>query len=197
MAGLRERKKQATRAALGSAARALAVEVGPDNVRVSDIADRAGVAPRTYNGYFSSREEAICALHADRAERVADALRARPIGEPLREALTAAIATEFLGPDPDRSALRLITRDSTLRGEYLKDLGTVEPPLAAAIQDRLSSPSNTETGDVALTASALAAAAVAVTRVAVNHWLDDTRDESFAAIVGRALEVVGSVAAAG
>jgi hypothetical protein len=60
--GLRERKKQATREALREAALLLALERGPDNVRVDDIADAAGVSPRTYNNYFSSREQAIVAV---------------------------------------------------------------------------------------------------------------------------------------
>ncbi|MER7244805.1 TetR/AcrR family transcriptional regulator [Kribbella sp. NPDC000426] len=181
MSGLRERKKLATRAALGAAARSLAVEVGTENVRVADIADRAGVAPRTYNGYFGSREEAICALYADRAGRIADALRARPADQPLLAAITAAITAEFLGPDPDRAALRLITRDPALRGEYLKDLSTLEAPLAAAIQDRLPDP---------LTASAIAAATVAVTRVALTHWLDSPDDKPFPHHATQALEAL-------
>lgn len=37
----------------------LALEHGPQNVRVEDIAEAAGVAPRTYNNYFSSRGQAI------------------------------------------------------------------------------------------------------------------------------------------
>ena len=37
----------------------LARKHGPQNVRVDDIADAAGVSPRTYNNYFSSREQAI------------------------------------------------------------------------------------------------------------------------------------------
>jgi AcrR family transcriptional regulator len=57
--GMRERKKLATREALSAAALRLALEHGPQNVRVDDIAEAAGVSPRTYNNYFSSREEAI------------------------------------------------------------------------------------------------------------------------------------------
>ena len=59
---MREKKKDATRKALREAALRLAMEHGPDNVRVDDIADAAGVSPRTYNNYFSSREQAIVAL---------------------------------------------------------------------------------------------------------------------------------------
>ena len=57
--GVRERKKLATREALSAAALRLALEHRPQNVRVDDIAEAAGVSPRTYNNYFSSREQAI------------------------------------------------------------------------------------------------------------------------------------------
>src|SRR5690606_21474884 len=59
--GLRERKKDETRRALREAALRLALEHGPDQVRVDDIAAAAGVSTRTYNNYFSSREQAIVA----------------------------------------------------------------------------------------------------------------------------------------
>ena len=89
--GLRERKKAATREALSTAALRLALEHGPQNVRVDDIAEAAGVSPRTYNNYFSSREAAIvAAVAAERALRVSTALRegvcrrggGRPSGDP-------------------------------------------------------------------------------------------------------------------
>jgi hypothetical protein len=45
--GLRDRKKLATRDAISAAALRLALQHGPDNVRVNDIAEAAGVSPRT------------------------------------------------------------------------------------------------------------------------------------------------------
>src|SRR5436189_3170704 len=95
--GMRERKKLATREALSAAALRLALENGPENVRVDEIAEAAGVSPRTYNNYFSSREQAIvAAISAERALRIAAALRDRPADEPLSEAVITAVVEQYV-----------------------------------------------------------------------------------------------------
>src|ERR687885_962938 len=105
MDSLRERKKTATREALSAAALRLALEHGPENVRVDEIAEAAGVSPRTYNNYFSSREQAIvAAITAERALRLAAALRARPTAEPLAEAVVEAVV-ELYASEPAGDAL--------------------------------------------------------------------------------------------
>lgn len=71
---------------------------------VEDIAAAAGVAPRTFNNYFPSKEAAIVAEGTDRATRMRDAMRARPEGEPLwtalRHVLTGSLTSEG---EPDRA----------------------------------------------------------------------------------------------
>src|SRR5690606_38316689 len=107
--GLRERKKQATRKALREAALRLALEHGPDNVRVDDIAEAAGVSPRTYHNYFSSREQAIvAAITAEREARVAAAVTARPADVPLVDAVIEAVVEQYTDPG-GHDALLLIT----------------------------------------------------------------------------------------
>ena len=114
---LRARLRLATREAISAAALRLALEYGPENVRVHDIAAAAGVSPRTYNNYFASREQAICAaLAAERASRVGATLRARPAGEALDEAITEAMVEEYDAP-PDRRAIALIGATPALHGE--------------------------------------------------------------------------------
>ena len=101
-AGLRERKKVATRKALGMAAMRLAVERGLEHVLVEDIAEAAGVSARTFNNYFASKYEAICALGFDRAMRIGAALRERPAGEDLWPAIMAAVMSEYGAADHAR-----------------------------------------------------------------------------------------------
>src|SRR5580700_7578925 len=100
--GLRERKKVATRHALGVAAMRLAIDRGLDNVLVEDIAEAAGVSTRTFNNYFTSKHEAICALGFDRAMRIGSALRERPASEDLWTAIVHAVMSVYGAADHAR-----------------------------------------------------------------------------------------------
>jgi AcrR family transcriptional regulator len=161
--GLRERKKIATREALSAAAFRLALERGLANVRVEDIAEAAGVSPRTYNNYFSSREAAIvAAVVTERASRIAAALRSRA-DEPLADAVVEAVVEQYSEP-PSNDALLLITSAPALRAEFVEAVATIEPPLAQAIADHTGS-----TDDLAT--AVLAAAVSAAARVAVERWI--------------------------
>ncbi|MGI5504749.1 TetR/AcrR family transcriptional regulator [Lentzea sp. CA-135723] len=161
--GLRERKKTETRAALSAAALRLALEKGVDEVRVDEIAEAANVSPRTYNNYFPSREHAIVAgITASRALRVAEALRSRPLDEPLVESLIAAFAEQYR--EPPAEALALITETPALREAYLDSVTSLEPPIVEVVAARL--------GTSELGAEVLAAAVSAAARLAVQRWVD-------------------------
>ncbi|MEV4897522.1 TetR/AcrR family transcriptional regulator [Nonomuraea sp. NPDC055795] len=185
-ADLRTRNSQATREAIGHAALRLAIEQGPNGlalVRVHDIAAAAGVSPRTYNNYFSSRGEAICAFQADQSKRAGKALRARPAGESLAEAITAAVIELYTEPEPDRAGLSMIMLTPELEGEALKAFTMAEGPLADAIADRTD-------GDGDLFPAVTAAAVAGAVRVAGRRWLEPGTTEPFAAILRRALSHV-------
>ncbi|WP_162833495.1 TetR/AcrR family transcriptional regulator [Streptomyces sp. CB09001] len=175
--GLRERKKQATREALREAALRLAVERGPDQVRVEDIAEAAGVSPRTYNNYFASREQAIVsAVTADREARIAAAVAARSAGVRLVDAVTEAVVEQYTNTgERDHRALLLITTWTALRHAFLDSTAGIELPLAAVIAERLG---DTETH----TARVLAASVTAAVRIALEAWL---RPAGIASSAGR------------
>lgn len=165
-AGLRERKKQATREGLREAALRLALERGPDNVRVDDIAEAAGVAPRTYNNYFASREQAIvAAVTAEREARVAEAVAGRSPGARLADSVIDAVVEQYTEPgERGRDALLLITTNPTLRDAFLGTTAAIEHPLADAIAERLGEADGR-------TARVLAASVAAAVRVALERWL--------------------------
>ncbi|HEY2222607.1 helix-turn-helix domain-containing protein, partial [Actinomycetospora sp.] len=95
--GRRERKKQATRAALSEAAVRLSLEHGVENVTVEQIADDADVSLRTFFNYFSSKEEAVVAGDAARGEVLVERFRARPDSESILTALRVAVLAHVDG----------------------------------------------------------------------------------------------------
>jgi AcrR family transcriptional regulator len=164
--GLRERKKQATRVALRDAALRLALEHGPDNVRVDDIAEAAGVSPRTYNNYFSSREQAIvAAVTAEREARVAAAVAARLATLPLADAVVEAIVEQYTDPGShDQGVVLLLTTRPALRDAFLDTAAEIEQPLTAVIAERIG-----DTGQ--LIAQVLSASVAAAVRIGLRRWL--------------------------
>jgi AcrR family transcriptional regulator len=165
--GLRERKKQATRKALRDAALRLALERGPDNVRAGDIAEAAGVSPRTYNNYFASREQAIvAAVTAEREARVAAAVAARPASTRLADAVTEAIVEQYADPgSQDPRALLLVTTSPALRDAFLDTAAGIEGPLTAVIAGRIGDAGGQHTARV------LSASVAAAVRIALQQWV--------------------------
>lgn len=151
------------------AALRLALEQGPDNVRVEEIAEAAGVSPRTYNNYFSSREQAIvAAITADREARVAAMVAARAPEARLADAIIEAVLAQYTDPgEHRRDALSLITTRPALRAAFLNATDTITPPLADAIAGHLRDTHG-------LTARVLAAGVAAAVRVALEQWLQPT-----------------------
>ncbi len=136
--GLRERKKAQTRAALGRAAWELTLDRGYGNVRVEDIAAAANVSPRTFNNYFAGKDEALLSVGVARGARMAAAVRARPAGEDLWEAVARAVCEQYAGEHG-------LSRDVARRIAFPPDLvvaqrlmhTAIRAELAAAIAERL------------------------------------------------------------
>jgi AcrR family transcriptional regulator len=187
--GLRERKKLATRSALSEVALRLTVERGLDRVRVEDIAAEAGVSPRTFNNYFSSKEEAIVGSGMDRAAGMRAALRARPAGEPLWQAVSHTVAEMFPGDeDPDRAwvaRVQLIKATPALMAERLKSDAALERALAEVIAERTGTEAERD-----LYPRLAAAAIVATVRAALDYWLDAPAATALRSTVTSALRQV-------
>ncbi|MFU8871738.1 TetR/AcrR family transcriptional regulator [Micromonospora sp. SL4-19] len=170
-AGLRERKKAATRLALHEAALRLAAEQGPDRVTVEAIADAANVSRRTFSNYFSSKEEAL--FHGDtmRLRRLLELLRAQPTGEPPWTALSRA-TLQLVAEVYDDPALAWLNRRRQLQGHpgliahQVAAYAAIERELAGELAARLTGP------DRALRARVLAATFLATLRIATQHWIE-------------------------
>jgi AcrR family transcriptional regulator len=90
--GLRERKKQRTRAAISDAAIALFLEHGFAGVSVAQVAEAAEVSKRTLFAYFPTKEDLVVHRLADHETELARVVRAREAGtDPL-----SAVREHFL-----------------------------------------------------------------------------------------------------
>ncbi|HEU5030700.1 MAG TPA: TetR family transcriptional regulator [Spirillospora sp.] len=167
---LRERKKVATRQALSRAAALLAVERGVEGVTIEAIADAAGVSPRTFHNYFPGKEEAIVAPLTDGAQAVIDALRDRPAGEQIWDALREVVR-EVLLPTDTRdetiALLRVVKRNPALVGKQLCGLGEMQRQIAEVIAARTGTHAGRD-----LYPHLLAGAAGVAMRTAVDLWVD-------------------------
>ncbi|MBH1935439.1 TetR family transcriptional regulator [Streptomyces sp. AV19] len=185
--GLRERKKRATRTALSRAALRLTAERGWENVRVEDIAAEAGVSARTFNNYFSSKEEAVMAPGVDRTERIREALRARPAGEPLWDALSEAVFEVLDAEASDREMTsflraRLALAHSELAAQQVRFEAGLVTTLAAEIALRTGTDPGRD-----LYPRLAATLAVTTIRLTYEHWVSGDSDAPIAPAVRRAL----------
>lgn len=177
--GLRERKKQATRAALAEAAVRLAAEHGAENVTVEAISEAAGVSPRTFFNYFDSHDDAFVMIDREIGERVRRAVREAPAALPPLGVVLEALAAELAGVEERQEiwSLRATVLQRSPRllvrglGAHMAD----ELKLAEAIAERLGADARNPDGlpALGLYPRLLAAVAGTAVRVAVEHWCSE------------------------
>jgi AcrR family transcriptional regulator len=99
--GLRERKKQRTRATLIDAAMELCLRQGYDQTTVEQIAAAADVSPRTFSRYFATKDAVFLTLIEDYADAVAEVMGSVPadVGplETVRQAHIAVLTRVAAG----------------------------------------------------------------------------------------------------
>src|SRR5215467_8985704 len=94
----RDREHAAARAAILSAARALAAREGAHGLTLRGVAAEAGYAPAALYGYFRSRDDLILTLAAEDLAQLSHAMRdaAREEGEGTDLAHVAAVVLAHL-----------------------------------------------------------------------------------------------------
>ncbi|MEV5312609.1 TetR family transcriptional regulator [Streptomyces sp. NPDC052610] len=172
---------------IARAAAGLFVRHGLRGTRAEDIAQAAGIAPRTFYRYFASKEEAVAPLYAAGAQRWADAVREAPAGLSVPEALEHAVRVT-LSPDAGvpggvsaaswewvRTLIRLAITSPALRKVWAEVCQEAEGTLAQVLAERASgdagaAPHDGPSPDFRF-AAAVASAAV---RVAMATWAEGT-----------------------
>ncbi|MFB9519279.1 TetR/AcrR family transcriptional regulator [Streptomyces cremeus] len=191
--GLRERKKQATRAALAEAAVRLAAEHGAENVTVEAISSAAGVSARTFFNYFDSHDDAFLMVDPAVGERVRRAVREAPAALPVLDVLREAFAAELADVE-ERHEIWSLRAKVFQRSPYLlvRGLGAhmaEEQELAAAVAERLGGGPDEPVG---LYPRLVAAVATTAIRASIEDWVQRTPDVAFIDVFRDAFEHLGS-----
>ncbi|MEU2778491.1 TetR family transcriptional regulator [Streptomyces sp. NPDC007162] len=179
-ASLTERRKAETRMEIARAAAGLFVRQGLRATRAEDIAQTAGIAPRTFYRYFATKEEAIAPLYVTGAQRWAEAVRSAPAALSVPEALEHAVR-HTLTPGAGVSAaswewvrtlIHLADTSPALRKVWAEVCRSAEHHLASVLAERAS-----KDGDNVAPTPRLrftAAVAGAAVRVAMETWAAGT-----------------------
>lgn len=105
-AGLRERKKRRTRAAIAAAALDLFTRQGYCETTIAEIAEAAEVAPRTVSGYFPSKEDLVFPDQDETLARFERLLAERGPDEMAPAVLQTWVRELFEGWDGQEETLR-------------------------------------------------------------------------------------------
>ncbi|WP_432116964.1 TetR/AcrR family transcriptional regulator [Streptomyces sp. bgisy032] len=188
-ASLTERRKAETRMEIARAAAGLFVRHGLRATRAEDIAQAAGIAPRTFYRYFATKEEAVAPLYAAGSQRWVEAVRAAPSGTGLLQALEDGVRhtlTPGAGVSASswqwvRTLLRLAGANPSLRRVWAEVCQDAERMLAEVLAERVTrvggaagAPAADRADNVAATPEVRFAAAVAsaAVRTALESWAE-------------------------
>jgi AcrR family transcriptional regulator len=187
--GLRERKKAETHQALAKAALDLADRLGPERVTVEAIADAAGVSPRTFFNYFSSKEDAIVGIAPAQSSALLADLLARPEDEPPLDALRAVVlaAAERLQAGGEDWVIRhrLIQKHHSLAVTRAAWFGEVERRMAEEIARRTGLNPGLD-----VYPALVVSATIGSLRVAIDVWQERGRAGALEALIDDAFDVL-------
>lgn len=168
--GLRDRKKQQTRAALIEAALRLVDERGLENVTVEDISAAADVSPRTFFNYFATKDEALIGDHMADDHGIRERFLA---ADPALGVLDAMLlATEPVLAEIQRDQeiwfrrIRVMTHNPQLVAGLMTRSARAERELVVAIAERVGV--DPDSGWPSLAAAVTGAAF----RAALLHWAE-------------------------
>lgn len=118
--GRRERKKAATRQAIADAALELFLERGYEKVSVRDVAEKADVSTTTLFAHFPGKEALVFDREAEVEASLTAAVRQRPPGQDVVEALHAHALTSWvrMASDPRRDRFTALVDGTPALREY-------------------------------------------------------------------------------
>ncbi|MFC8181726.1 TetR family transcriptional regulator [Rhodococcus sp. NPDC057297] len=140
---IRERTRRIAQTELTSVAQDLFLAQGYEDTTVDQIAAAAGMSKRTFFRYFSSKDDLVIGKYDLFADRMADALDARPTDEPVWESLRRVFDITLDYVEDERQRARndameaIVSGTPQLTARYLEKMQRVQELLISRVADRL------------------------------------------------------------
>jgi AcrR family transcriptional regulator len=161
-----------------------------ESVTVDEIASAAGLSRRSFFRYFASKEDVVFQFLDQMAERLRDAIVARPRVESPLAAVHAALRPQVAAyvADADRTLalVRLLQRSPALRARELESRQRLRELVAEAIARRLDLDHRAD-----LRPRLLAGIALVPFDVAITRWVEGLSGDDVHAILDAAIEALG------
>lgn len=183
---LRERKKLATRAAMSRAAWSLFIDHGIDAVTPEAVAEAVDVSPRTFRNYFSSREEAIVDGIVQRSGALVEALRTRPVDEPVWDSLEQVLPDTTTTVVPDRDKLVVLMRLRRENPAFMAQYHAVFERRGRLLAETIADRTGTDV-DRDLAPRLLAATVTTAVETSIALWAEGRTDRTLPDLVRESL----------
>jgi len=138
VSGLRERKKQKTKASIQREALRLFKKRGYDETTIEDIAAAAEISPSTFFNYFPTKEDVV--IYDEYDPMMFSMLTEAPAGETLQESIRRVLDTFAIVVQNDREDIlersRLVLEVPELRARIWEELERARDLFAGVISAR-------------------------------------------------------------
>lgn len=169
-------------------------ERGYVETTVEDIAARAGLTERTFFRYFADKREVLFSGSAELERIIVEGIQSAPSDAAPLDVVASALqaAAALLQDRRDmqfaRARYALVTKHADIRERELIKLAALAAAITKALQVR---------GIPDPAASLAAETGMAVFKVGFEHWINQRKQQDFAAHIRAALETLKTIAGEG
>jgi len=186
----RARKQQAVREIIWEAAIDLFEQKGFDETTVDEVAQAAGISPRSFFRYFATKGDLMAYALVTYADQLIAAIVACPnsytLGEVFRETLVQ-VAQEAVTHPRTRKIFEILSKSTAAAAAEMSRLGEVQALVAKAFARRFPAG-----GDDELTAGIMAGITLQLTGVTIR-WCFGQGKSDVSAALDRLLPVLGNI----
>jgi AcrR family transcriptional regulator len=186
----RARKQRAVREIIWEAAIDLFEQRGYDETTVDEVAQAAGISPRSFFRYFATKGDLMAYALVTYADQLIAAIDACPdsysLGEVFRETLVQ-VAQEAVTHPRTRKIFEILSKSAAAAAAEMSRLAEVQALVAKAFARRFP-----EGGDDELTAGIMAGMTLQLTGVTIR-WCFGHGQSDVSAALDRLLPVLGNI----